>query len=230
MPDERAYRDDEVREIFALAARPIDGSAPARPGALTLGELQEIGREVGLDPGDVARAAAALDARGTALPARTSLGMPVGVGRIVPLPRAPSDEEWERLVAELRATFGARGRVSAQGGMREWANGKLHACVERGDGGYRLRLGTLKTNAQPVNAAGTIGILGGGAVFTILAATGGLPENIFLPMMLMAGGAAAFVGNFLRLPRWADERSRQMEHIAERARVIVAPEPDAGEA
>jgi hypothetical protein len=37
-------------------------------------------------------------------------------------------------------------------------------------------------------------------------------------------GAGALIANALRLPPWARERERQMEHIAERASVMLASE------
>ena len=50
MTEERRYGEDEVSEIFevAAAARPSGGSAhPPSVRGLTLAELQEIGRENG---------------------------------------------------------------------------------------------------------------------------------------------------------------------------------------
>jgi hypothetical protein len=73
---------------------------------------QDIGREVGLEPAAVAEAATALDMRTLMWPRRRSLGMPIEVGGTVVLPRPMADSERERLVAELRATFGARGLSS----------------------------------------------------------------------------------------------------------------------
>ncbi len=229
MTNPRTYREDEVREIFALATDPRRAAPPSVRDAsgLTLAELQEIGREVGLEPAEVARAAAALDVRTPESPLRRSLGMPIEVGRVVPLPRAPTRTEWEQIVAELRTTFRARGKVSSEGGLREWANGNLHACIEPTGTGYRLRLGTLKTGARELNALGAAGVAAGTIAFGALAVSGGLPEAIFLPWMISATGVAAFLANLVRLPRWARERDRQMEHIAARVGSIVAGEPPA---
>ena len=90
---------------------------------MTLEELQRIGQEAGIEPARVAQAAATLAARGTPAPMRRSLGVPIGVSRVVDLPRAPTDREWERLVAEFRTTFGTQGRERTSGGLRDgrWA-------------------------------------------------------------------------------------------------------------
>ncbi|HEX6309773.1 MAG TPA: hypothetical protein VFZ69_16485 [Longimicrobiales bacterium] len=108
---DRRYREGEVRRIFELATRQPAPSPPAAGSAdgLTLADVQSIGLEVGLAPEVIAQAAAALDAS-PATP-RRSWGMPVELGRVVPLPRAMTDHEWDQLVAELRTTF--RGRTDA---------------------------------------------------------------------------------------------------------------------
>jgi hypothetical protein len=223
MTEDRRYGEDEVREIFELATHQ---KAPDQPSAgdaagLTLAEIQDIGREVGLEPAVVARAAAALETRTTRFARRTSLGMPIAVGRIVQLPRPLSEAEWEQLVVELRATFGARGRATSQGNLREWVNGNLHAFIEPAEGGYRLRIGTLKGDAAALNAIGAIGIATGFIAFGSLLLAGASPHAILVPAMLGASGVGAFLSNALRLPRWAKQREQQIEYIAARVAAIV---------
>ena len=149
MTDERKYQEEEVREIFDLAANEAKVGRPAisDEGGLTLLEIQEVGLEVGMEPARIAEAAFVVDARREILPRRTYFRVPTSVGRIVDLPRALTDHEWDVLVGELRETFGARGTVTSQRGAREWTNGNLHAFLEPTATGHRLRLGTLKGNA-----------------------------------------------------------------------------------
>ena len=221
----RKYSEEEVREIFALATtrKIADPAGSPATNGLTLSEIQSIGQEVGLEPAAVARAAAALDTR-TSKSARKSLGMPVGVGRIVPLPRALTDREWEQLVAELRSTFGARGQVGAIGSLREWSNGNLHVCVEPGETGYRLRMGTFKGDALALNAIGATAIAAGTVAFASLAISGGLTQGFFAPWLISAAGVGAFVTNFVRLPRWSRQREQQMDDIAARVQSMIADE------
>jgi hypothetical protein len=220
---QRRYGDDEVREIFELASQRDGGAMPVRSSAegLTLDDLQDIGREVGLAPTAVAEAAAALEMRTSMPPQKRSLGMPIEVCRIVALARPPTDSEWEQLVAELRATFGARGRVSSQGGLREWVNGNLHACIEPAEVGYRLRLGTRKSDAATLNALGATGVVTGAIAFGALLMSGGLQEALFVPWMISASGVAAVFANVLRLPQWRREREEQMNHIAATVAAIM---------
>lgn len=215
----RRYGDDEVREIFSLATTSgtTDQSLAAESGGLTLDELQHIGRQAGIDPALVAQAAARLDARGKPAPVRRSFGLRIGVSRVVDLPRAPSDREWEQLISEFRTTFGAKGRATTSGGLREWSQGNLHICVEPTEHGEQLRLSTLKEDAMVLNGLGLV--LGVMSMFlgAIVAAAGKPGKALVVFGMLGGMSLAAFVANVVRLPRWARERESQMEAIAEHA-------------
>ncbi len=215
----RRYGDEEVREIFSLATSgdTRDQSLLAESGGLTLDDLQRIGQEAGIEPARVVQAAKLLDARGTAAPVRRSFGLPVGVSRVVDLPRAPTDREWERLVSEFRTTFGTQGRATTSGGLRDWSHGNLHISVEPTGHGEQLRLSTLKENGIALNG---FGLLTGGmsVLMSAVVASAGRPEKALAVLGAFGGMAlAAFGVNLFRLPRWARERERQMEAIAERA-------------
>src|SRR5690606_17374542 len=97
---------------------------------------------------------------------------------------------------------------------------------------YRLRLGTLKGDAAPVNRLGVGGMLGGGLLLAVQALAGA-PLEIAGPLVVAVLGAGTLGFNALRLPRWAREREQQMEYIAERAQALIAaapePEPQRGD-
>jgi len=228
MPDERRFNEEEVAEIFEAAADPArePGSALARSDGLTLAELQAIGAEVGLPPERIARAAAALDVRREATRV-IRLGMPVSVRRTVDLPRAPSDREWEMLVAELRATFNARGRESSRGEVREWSNGNLHAYVEPTEAGHRLRMGTTKGEAEPLNRFGAFSLVLALVTAILIVMGGRIDEDFVIPVMLALMGSLSLATNAIRLPSWAGERERQMEQIGERAVALLSAGPTA---
>ncbi len=215
----RRYGDDEVREIFSLATTgdARDPSLSGESGGTTLEELQRIGQEAGIDPARVAEAAASLDARGRTAPVRRSFGMPVGVSRVVDLPRTPTDREWEQLISEFRTTFGTKGRATTSGGLREWTHGNLHICVEPTARGEQLRLSTLKDDGIALNVMGTaMGAMA--ALSTAVVAAAGKPGKALLVLAMFGGmSLTAFVTNLIRLPRWARERDRQMEALADHA-------------
>jgi len=242
MADERKYREDEVMEIFDLAVRRHhdgEGVEADEPG-MSLAELQEVGLEVGLDPERVAEAAMAVESRRGVLPLRTYLGMPVSVGRIVELPRAITDREWQLVVTELRDVFGARGRVGSHGGIREWTNGNLFARLEPTETGHRLRMGTIKGDAMASNRLGlagltTAGILVVAEVIATMTGSSILTGDIwtlrgaFLPLMIAMGSIMAPLANAFTLPRWARAREGQMEYLAGSVTGLVEGPPKADE-
>jgi len=223
MTNERRYTEDEVHEIFerAAAKEPQGLLASRREEGMNLADLQDIGRQVGLDAARIAEAAAAIDVGGQLVPRRTSWGMPVSVGRIVELERPPTDREWELLVAEVRQTFGARGRVVTEGRLREWRNGNLHVSVEPTETGYRLRMGTYKGNALATAAVGVGGVLMGLLFLLLMILEGKLARGFFLPAVFLGMGGAALASSVVALPRWAKEREEQMEYIARRATALI---------
>ncbi|HEX9565347.1 MAG TPA: hypothetical protein VF981_15305 [Gemmatimonadaceae bacterium] len=213
---DRRYSDEEVAAIFERAAETQHAPRaviPRREG-LTLADMQEIGRDVGISPDLVARAARSIDREPAAK--RTLAGMPVGVGRTVQLARRISDEEWERLVVDLRETFDARGVVRNEGRFRSWTNGNLQALVEPGPSGDRLRLETRKGNAFGLLAGGLVS-LGGAAAVLLTSVVSGDVAGASRPATLLAligTGLIAWVA--VRLPGWARLRRQQMDAVAER--------------
>lgn len=214
---DRRYTDDEVAAILARAA---EGSPSPTLGApqeegLTLAQLQDIGREVGIAPESVAAAARAL------VPAaprerRTFLGLPIGVGTTVNFDRRLTEEEWEQLVVELREVFNARGTMSASGGFRQWTNGNLQALLEPTATGQRLRLRTTNGQLRSMLRFGTVG-LGVAGVMTVASVAGGHLVSA-LPGVgtALAVSAFMFANGALRLPGWARRRREQMDAIAAR--------------
>jgi hypothetical protein len=216
---ERRYGEEEVREIFSLATMGgmRDHALPNDSGGMTLEELQRIGKEAGIEPARVAQAAGSLDARGRPAPVRRSFGLPIGVSRVVDLPRAPTDREWEQLIAEFRSTFGTQGRTTTSGGLRDWSQGNLHISIEPTEHGERLRLSTLKEDAIGLNGLAVV-LSGMSALFGAVVAASGKPDKALVIFGMFAGLALfAYGANLIRLPRWARERERQMEKLAEHA-------------
>lgn len=210
---ERRYTDDEVAAIFEIAAddRTVAERPLSQQQGLTLGDLQTIGREAGISPEAVTRAAVALDSR----PAqRRFIGLPIGVSRTVDLNRRMSDEEWERLVVHLREVFHARGTTRRDGSLRQWTNGNLHVLVEPTASGHRLRFGTYNGGARASISAGlaALGMMIATALAT--AASGSLAHAAPGVAMLGLAGLGMIANGAARLPSWARLRGRQMDELA----------------
>lgn len=223
---ERRYSEAEVAAIFKQAAEAEQTGRRQLPSGegMTLADLQGIGREVGIPADLVAQAAGSLDRSGIPV-SRGFLGFRIGVGRTVELDRRLTDEEWERLVVDLRETFDARGTVRTDGSLRQWTNGNLQALLEPTARGHRLRLRTRNGNARNFLAGGVafIGVAVGMSTYSILTVGSVAPADL-APAALL--GAAMLALGALRLPRWAQTRERQMEAVASRLASMVAASDD----
>ena len=219
MSEVRRYDDDEVAEIFRRATGEGTGDGGTGPRApsegMSLQELEEIGREVGIAPDAIDRAARSLERRVDAAPVQRFLGAPRTVSRTFRLERPLTDHEWERVVAELRRTFEAKGRVETQGRLRSWTNGNLQVHVEPEGSGYAVRMRTKQGQTSQ------LAIVGG--VFTgigLLAAFGGLlgsgSDALSKGLMFLVAGLVTLLWARMSLPGWARTRAEQMEALAER--------------
>jgi hypothetical protein len=185
---------------------------------MTIAQLKEIGREVGIAPDAMERAARSIDLADRRTDRRL-LGLPVGVGLTADLGRKLSDEEWQRLVVDLRETFDARGRVREEGSFRQWTNGNLQVLIEPTPGGNQVRMRTFKQDSQVFIGVG-LGLLGLAAVAFVAKVMAGVDSAQLLPRILPLAFIGAGMGVFgaLRLPRWARERRAQMESVVARLR------------
>ena len=235
MTDERRYDEDEMAEIFRRATREgrrpeVGAGTPDEPGSsargLTLRELQDIGEEVGIGRELVARSAAALDVgRSEGKVTRRALGVPLAVSRTTQLPRRLTDDEWARLVLDLRETFDARGKIREESGFREWVNGNLHAMLEPTPDGERFRIRTRRS-------AGEVPIFGGAGmiVFAVLIAVITFATGTPLGEVLRESGILTVLGSLgvvvgaVGLKQWSDNRQAQMEAVSERV-ALMAGEP-----
>jgi hypothetical protein len=216
MPNRR-YNEDEIAAIFQQAAEgpePQGTSIQSAGGeGMTLAELQDIGREVGISPEAIDRAAKSLELRPRA-GTRKFLGLTIGVERMIDLGRRLTEDEWERLVVELREVFGARGTVSSSGSFRQWTNGNLQALLEPTQNGQRLRLRTTKGSFPTSMAAGGMMLFAG--IFTAIATSlaGHFAGAAAIDAAIFSAVGSGIIGSAaLRLPSWARLRAQQMDSI-----------------
>jgi hypothetical protein len=227
---DRRYSEEEVAAIFRAAAeQPAaaeEQEAPVSEG-LTLGQLQAIGREVGLTPEAIAQAAQAVAMQ--PVRARTFLGMPLAVNHTVQLQRRLSDDEWDRLVVQLREVFGARGSLRTDGSLRQWSNGNLHVLLEPTATGHRLRFGTTHGGARAGIAAGLVMLGSAGVTAIATALTGTIGQATTGIAVMLVAGTVLLVNRAVRLPFWARTRARQMASLASGLLVLPPSAPPAKE-
>jgi len=225
---ERRYSEDEVSTIFERAAeaqQAVRRMLPPGGEGMSLAELRTIGHEVGIPAELVDQAARSLDQPGTPSATRKFLGLPLGVGRTVELGRRLTDDEWDRLVVDLRETFDARGTVRQDGSLKQWTNGNLQVLLEPSATGHRLRMKTLMGSARASMTMGLFALGTSGALVLAAATKGNFAEGLATMGALMIAGAAMFTIGAARLPGWAKTRLKQMEGIAARLALASGP-PD----
>ncbi|MGD9523204.1 MAG: hypothetical protein AB7N73_06615 [Gemmatimonadales bacterium] len=224
MPDRR-YSDEEVAEIFRRATAEVPPQTAGSTG-MSLQQLQEIGREVGLTPEAVTEAARSLDRAAPTTTTTRLLGLPIGVADGVVLPRRLRDDEWDALVVAARDTFGARGALRSDGGFRQWTNSNLLVLLEPAGEGHRLRLRTLNGHARRMIFGG-LGALGVAAVVTAVPILSGNPElfsNLDGMATLAVVGALLLGRGIWGLRAWAARRQAQFRDLADRATRMTQPE------
>ena len=220
---DRRYDDKETAAIFRIAAE--GQPTPLQPASgdegLTLADLQQVGREVGISADAVAQAAVTLDVR-RGSSQRTLLGLPIGLERTVALDRRLTDDEWERLVVQCREVFHARGVTRSEGTLREWTNGNLQVLLEPTATGHRLRFTTLHGGAVASISAGLAALGVTSALIVATALSGTLGHAVLGVAFLGLVGVGMFANGALRLPRWARLRGRQMEALAAEVALLQA--------
>ena len=226
MSADRRYDENEVRQILDLALTEQHGHAPsfsARDG-LTLLQLQDVGREVGVPTDRITQAVEAFEARGESVPPGTTLGVPTSVGRIVRLPRNLSEQEWELLVGELRTTFGGTGEMASHGGLREWSHGRLQAFIEPTVAGHRLRVTDSNAAVGGMIMGGVITVLALLVLATVLGSGNAELGSVrfVAPSLFAVLGGGLIAGSALSLRRWIRIQESRMERLGKNAVSLLA--------
>ncbi|MEO5799014.1 MAG: hypothetical protein ABIZ70_14890 [Gemmatimonadales bacterium] len=209
---ERRYTDEEIATIFERAAKSESALSPVPQEAngLTLAALHEIGREAGFSTESISNAARSLDiARGST--SQQMLGLTLGVGETAEFDRPFTDQDWEGLVAQLRDTFNAKGRMRHDGTFREWTNGNLQALVEPTAGGFRLRLRTVKGDSRTMMISGLA--LAGVSLATAIGAGIGTAANASGVGLMAVVGVGIFAFGAAQVPSWAARRREQFRRV-----------------
>lgn len=220
---ERQFSEEEVAAIFKQASESESLATLSSGRGMTLAELQEIGREAGMSPEAIARAALTLGQTARPQPPpQTLLGLPIAVGQTIEVGRPFTDADWESLVTDLRVTFNARGVIKQDGRFRQWTNGNLQALVEPTPAGFRLRLKTMNGNLRRLMIMGMSSLGIGAAAFVSSAVAGTLGLSGDAAGMGLLGIAGVGMVGFaaVQLPNWARRRKAQMDELTSR---VAAP-------
>jgi len=118
--DERTYTEDEVREILKRAVEDPPSHALVKGEGITLAELKEIGREVGIEPRSIDDAA-----RSVAVEVNRPTGRLIGGPTSLHFERKVEGElgpdQAPEILAAIRRSTGLQGEVREVLGSLEWS-------------------------------------------------------------------------------------------------------------
>lgn len=131
MSKSRLYSDQEISAILKRAGEMQATQSPEESHGLSLDELQQIAKEVGLDPAIVAAAAAELEHTGIESKASGILGAPTSMYIERVIPGEIDDGLMPEVAAKIGEAFGIVGRSGQVGRSLEWTHGseRMHMQV-----------------------------------------------------------------------------------------------------
>jgi len=188
--DRDRYSDREVAQILrrAVALQEKQGAGTGR--GLSLEEMKEVAREVGVDPRFVVEAAHTL-ARSAAAGGNRVLGGPTRMNAVQVLEQRFRMVQMAGVIEELRHVTGHHGRAAQLADSIEWYGkdslGAMHVSVSRVGGETRVRVMGNRTEAAAVlySIGGSIAVIVAGIVGGALSQFG--PAAVAL-------GVAGFTG------------------------------------
>ncbi len=206
---DRVYSEREAAAILEVAARRQGVGEPAATVGLTLSELESVAAGAGIERRHVLAAAAALVETGSN-PGERMMGLQASATRSIMLERLPSQEEWGRIVAHFRRTFGALGVTSDVGEVRAWASAAsekdvpVNASLEPDGAGARLTL-----TQRPGDIIGVLTMIVVG-VFVVLGTATLLFDagSRWVGALILVLGATAYAG--IRI--WYGRSMRRLEN------------------
>jgi hypothetical protein len=216
--EDRKYTDEQMALILRRVG---DLQTQREDGRHTLAEIQEIARQVGLDPALVAHAAAGLPRKAAVLPAASS-SLVQTVETVIP--QRVTTEQMGRLVDAVRRASGAQGTSRQVFDSVEWRWGSENELVD-------LRV-TITPNADRTNVRVQHDATGAAFLSTFIPMIGSVlgVAAVFSALPVAAGAAAsAGIVGAIGAGVWAIRRRLNRSGVALLERVTQAVRDEAGE-
>lgn len=216
------FTNREVRLIFERAGQ-LDGASDRGERRMSLAEIQEIGAQAGLDPADIAAAAATV--RSPTLTERVGVGAArFRVGTRIP--RRLGEDGISDVVQAARDATGYQGTVSWAPGSAEWrvrsALGAMIVAIRADAGGTRIDVLVSREDARFLSSlvSGFAGVGFGAWVASLTVHALGMQ----IPAALLSGAVMATLSGWAVARaawrplsrRWAD-RTRELLATVTRA-------------
>jgi hypothetical protein len=154
LEDRRLYGDKEMSRILkrAVELQQGKGKTDSMGRGISIGEIEQIARELGIDPRYVAEAAAEIERGEEGQEEQSLLGQTIiEVRRTV---RGEiSERQLEMMVQEIRRTFGAAGEIGQLGQSLEWKSSdkeliSYHATISPRDGQTDIQITCWRDKAS----------------------------------------------------------------------------------
>jgi predicted Ser/Thr protein kinase len=238
----RKYRPDEIEAIVNRAAE-IEATNPTESGSMTMGGVERIAREVGIDTRAVRSAAGQLSPRsatrdGTIEPPKKNflIGGPTRLlyQRVIEGELAEGD--YPLLVDEIRTAIGEVGQVSQLGHSFTWVLNKGQNGIRNIEVAVTVRAGRTRITVQE-NLGNLIGVIfggvgggmgGGGTAPIVALATEGLHMpgalGFFVPAWLILVYGIARSSYYYAVKRRATALETLVERLADLARDLIGPQ------
>lgn len=197
---DRIFTQAEVSELLSKAAR-LEGAIGTHKSGLTLAEVKDAARAAGIDPSWVDTA---LKTTAKTPEAKTYAGITTSVHRERVLPNPIDENQWGRIVAELRRSLGGRGTAESIGGNRAWERAPLRVVIENVDG-------RAIVTAEAEWAADVKGAVWSTALTAVMALAFGIPAAVtMLPPLIFFTALILSAGVFggVSIWRYKDKAAR----------------------
>jgi hypothetical protein len=240
----RRYTDNEVALVLRKAAEIDEASGSASGGGLSLDDLKEIGREVGISPEAISRAVSSLERKRGGGGARRLTGSSLVRRAVYSVDGELSSEGIGRLIRLVDEKSEGAGEVTEALGSVRWTSSdrfrgtQVSITPEKGETTIQVVEKALPRLRRVVHLVPTIwGGMISGALFGRLVSgpmPGSTAEAALLALLLGVGGGAA-VGRLVwswlsaksrdRVEQLAAELSREAREAVWRGDVVPEEEP-----
>jgi len=238
----RTYRPDEIEAIVNRAAE-LEVSNPTQSGSMTIGGVEQIAREVGIDTRAVRSAAAQIAPRGVSrdgameAPKRNVLlGAPTRIlyQRVIQGELAEGD--YPLLVDEIRTVIGEVGQVSQLGRSFTWVLNKGSSGIRNIEVAVTVRSGQTRITIQESlgNLIGAIfggigGGMGGGGLGPMVGITAGALHNppllgFLIPAWLIFTYGVARSSFYYTVKRRERTLEKLIDRLADLSRELIGPQ------
>jgi hypothetical protein len=117
----KLYDSKEVRAILKIAAENSAADNPDQQMGLTIEELRKLASEAGIDPEQISKAAAEIEAN-SGIDERSFWGGPFAYSTQVLVPNEITEDHWEEMLLSIREFFKSTGKVTTRHSAYEWSS------------------------------------------------------------------------------------------------------------